>query len=227
MNWPFKIPHKLRIAVALASIMVIIVLNNVLMRQHINTIDQSFTSIYKDRLMPATDLFYVMEHLYKERMLLEKYLSSGGSKDELMTRLASHNASVDSLITEFKKTYLVLNEASLLDELSDRRSNYKKIENKVLELHNSPAPALGMSLFESEGIVVFSSMMEDLHELTAIQSKVGKELLAESHHSVANANVLSFLEVGVAMVLGLVVHIILLTTKAMNRKSGKQRFYLN
>jgi len=227
MNWPFKVPHKLRIGVALAGIMVIVVISNVLVRRNINTIDQSFTSIYKDRLMPAADLFYVMEHLYKKRMLLEKYLWSGGSKDELMTKLATHNHSVDSLITEFKKTYLVLNEASLLDEFNDRRNNYKKIENEVLELHHSAEPSLGMSLFENEGIVVFSSMVEDLHELTAIQSKVGKQLLAESHHSVANANVLSFLEVGVAVVLGLVVHIILLTTKAMNRTTGRQKFYLN
>lgn len=227
MQWIYGIPHKARIAVVLAVIMMIVTLSNVLVRRDIDNIDRSFTSIYNDRLMPATAFFYITESLYNRRLALEKSVfAQGQDEDELKEILSTHDAKIDSLIREFEKTYLVRNEASLLRGFKKQKAAYNEIEARVIALSYSSDQQGAIDLFENEGINCFSAMLKDLHHLIVIQAAVGKELLADSHHTVASANMISFLEAGVAIVLGLLVYIILLTSKAIHRHDNSP-FHLN
>lgn len=227
MKWPFYIPQKMKIASVLAIIMGIVVTSNVLVRRNIDSIDRSFTSIYEDRLMAATEFFYITESLYQKRLTLEKSLwVNSGSRSELEAALTAQDKVIDSLIIEFQKTYLVLNEASLLEQFKASRQEYDAMEDRVIDLYFSSDARTAVNLFENEGVVSFSAMVKELHQLTEIQSKVGRELLNDSHHTVASAHMLSFLEVGIALVLGLLVHIVLLTSRAIQRKNN-QNFFLN
>lgn len=207
--------------------MMIVTLSNVLVRRDIDNIDKSFTSIYNDRLMPATAFFYVTESLYNRRLALEKsVLVQRQDEQALKEVLLAHDAKIDSLIKEFEKTYLVMNEANLLKRFKKQMEAYKVIEARVIARYYASDQQGAIDLFENEGIDIFSDMLLDLHKLIVIQATVGKELLADSHHTVASANMISFLEAGVAIVLGLLVYIILLTSKAIHRADGSP-YHLN
>lgn len=227
MKWPFYVPQKMRIAVILAGIMAVVIISNILVRRSIGDIDRSFTSIYNDRLMPATEIFYITENLYNERIVLEKHLWLG-QHDDLHpgTDIIRYNVSIDSILVEFEKTYIVPNEALCLKKFKKSREEYKTIEQQVISLSHAGRSKQAIELFENEGVAAMTQTIKNLHELIDIQSQIGGELLNDSHHIVASANMLSFLEAGVAIVLGLIVHILILSSKAFHKKA-KQPFHLN
>lgn len=227
MKWPFQIPQKMRVAVILASILAVVITTNFLVRRNIGDIDRSFTSIYQDRLMPATEIFYITELLYNERLLLEKYLWMGDRDGRgLRDKISLHHQDIDSILTEFEKTYIVPNEELCLKKFKKSRAEYKTTEGQVIALSEAGRSREAINLFENEGVAAMSATIRNLHELIDIQSNIGKELLNDSHHIVAHANMLSLLEAGVAIVLGLLVHIIIITSKILNRKP-RSSYHLN
>lgn len=205
----------------------IVVFTNILVRRNIDDIDKSFTSIYNDRLLPAAEIFYITELLYNERLVLEKYLLAGDNNgNELKRSIAKYSYSIDSILVELEKTYIVPNEALCLKEFKKRRAEYRSIEQNVIALSEQGSGAQAIRVFENEGVAAITGTIKHLHDLVGIQSTIGRELLDDSHHIVASANMLSFLEVGIAIVLGLLVHVIILTSRVFNKKSG-QPFHLN
>lgn len=227
MRWAFKIGNQMRVSVILAIIVALLVISNLVMQRDIDSMDRSFTSIYNDRLMPATEFFYITETLYQKRLLLEKnVLAPSIEKEDLIKKLDAYDSRIDSLVTEIEKTYFVLDEASLLSEFKERMEAYDQLENKVINLAYANDSRQALAMLENEGGDRFNAMLSDLHQLTEIQSNNGRELLNDSHHIKASVHMLTFLEVGVAIVLSLLVHVILLTTRTVQRKSN-QPFHLN
>tara|TARA_R110000737_G_scaffold193377_1_gene214617 strand:- start:288 stop:821 length:534 start_codon:yes stop_codon:yes gene_type:complete len=177
--------------------------------------------------MPATEFFYITETLYQKRLILEKnVLAPSIEKTDLTDKLDTYDSKIDSLLTEIEKTYFVLDEASLLSEFKERREAYDQLENKVIDLSYANDSRQALAMLENEGGDRFNAMLSDLHQLTEIQSNNGRELLNDSHHIKASVHMLTFLEVGVSIVLSLLVHVILLTTRTVQRKSN-QPFHLN
>jgi hypothetical protein len=116
MKWSFVIQQKLKAAMLLGGIMVLIILATLLSRYNMQGIDRSFSSIYQDRLIPATTIIYLTENLYGKRVSLEKHLfeQDAQSAERVKVVLNHRNQSIDSLIRVFEKTYLVDQEAGAL-----------------------------------------------------------------------------------------------------------------
>src|SRR5690349_944831 len=106
MKWSFVIREKLKAAFLLGGIMVMIILGNLFSRHNMEGIDKSFSSIYQDRLIPATTIIYLTENLYTKRLSLEKFVLSKEVKspEEIRTQLQMNNNSIDSLVQIFEKT---------------------------------------------------------------------------------------------------------------------------
>ncbi len=109
MKWSFIIQQKLKASLLLGGIMVVIVLGTVLSRNNINGIDKSLSSIYEDRLIPATTIIYLTENVYNKRLSLEKYLFSEDVTEHpaILFHLIQYDKNLDSLTKAFEKTYLV------------------------------------------------------------------------------------------------------------------------
>lgn len=227
MKWVFAIQQKHKVAFLLGCILCIVILTTILERINMGDINRSFTSIYNDRLIPATEMFYLSENLYRKRLLTEKFLLSHeeSQTSELREKLNMYNQSIDSLITEYEKTYLVDNESKYLTALKDKLSSYKQVEESVMELSKNGSKEAGLDLFENQGMALFQSTIQNLHQLTQIQSTVGKELIAHSQSAIASTNILSHLQVAMAFIICLIIQVLLLTSNVL--KKQKQAFHLN
>lgn len=234
MKWSFVIQQKLKATLLLGGIMLVIVLGTMVSRRNINGIDKSFSSIYQDRLIPATTIIYLSENLYGKRLLLEKFLLTAPTdrnSEKVAASLSRHNKSIDSLIHIFEKTYLVDQEAKSLSVFKNRVDEYALLEKMMLNLYNAGHPEAGMEIFEGAAERTFKSTISNLNDLTLIQSVVGKELIKESKVDFATYAMISFLQVGLAVIIGLIILVFIQNSRIVNMpkvmKDEGKHFHLN
>ncbi|MPR35044.1 MCP four helix bundle domain-containing protein [Salmonirosea aquatica] len=227
MKWTFVIQQKMKAALLLGCIMVLVLVSVLLSRSNIEGIDKSFSSLYADRLIPTTDIVYLTESLYQKRLLMEKQFMAReeNSWENVSSQLHAHNQRIDSLVGEFKKTYLVKNELVSLRAFQSRHSEYARMEQKIVSLGKAGNPSAGLALHANQGNVLFQKTMTRLRELTQIQSSVGKELLRKSHRDVLQFVFLSTIQIVMVIVIGLMVLGLIRSSKMIHSKS--EPFHLN
>ncbi len=228
MKWSFVIQQKLKAAFLLSGIMVFIMLNSFISQSSMDSIDQSFSSIYEDRLIPAIDIVYLSEHLYSKRLLLEKALSNKNTEElpHIAIQLNAHSKKMDSLITAFEQTSLVEEEVKSLGAFKKNIQAYAALEKTIIQLGVNSSDEASRDLFYTQGSLIFEKSIKQLGELTKIQSVVGKELMKNSHTEAYYFNLLSTLQIASAIVVGILILGLIYSSKIIN-KDSKTPFHLN
>jgi hypothetical protein len=223
----YNIKHHLKIALGLTVVLICIILTSLVEKENLNTLDQSFSSIYADRLIPATDIFFISDYLYEKRLKVQSLLLSAENEADAsdVQSLKAQNKAVDSLLAKYRETYLVENESTCLADLTQKWEAYKAHEENVLDLAMNSHKAEAYALFRTKGNDIFKVIMTDLRQLTKIQSKVGTDLMQTSKSSIASTHLMFVLQVGVVIIVALIVNAILLTSKVIKR--ADQNFHLN
>jgi hypothetical protein len=233
MKWSFVIQQKLKAALLLAGVMLLIVIGNLVSRNHVQGIDRSFSSIYQDRLVPATTITYLAENLYGKRLSMEKFLLSteAQSYDRMQLQLAKHNEKIDSLVGVFEKTYLVDVEAKSLSSFKNGVKKYVVLEKQILQMYQNGNQEQGKNLFEGPASSTFQDTISMLNELTTIQSDVGKQLMKESKSEMAGFSLISVLQISLVVVIGLMVLSLIQSSKIVSQpkisEDKGQQFHLN
>lgn len=228
MKWTFYIRQKLKVALLLLGIMMLIMLTILISRKNINHISESFDSMYKDRLIPATDIFYLAENLYSKRILLENYLNSEINKNthQLRESLTHHDGIMDSIIVEFDKTYLVDEESHFLTDFKEKSKQYASIENEIIELSQRESKDSALQQFNANGEAVFQCTIDNLVKLTQIQSTVGKTLTDTSQSEASDINTLYTVQMILVFVIGAMVQALIFASKSL-RAGKEQKYRLN
>ena len=227
MKWSFVIQQKIKAALLLTGIMVLIILSTFLSRSNINDIDKSFSSIYQDRLIPAVDMVYLIENLYTKRLLVEKHLiaTTTSTPVEIKAQLKTQNQSIDSLIRNYEKTFLIAEEAKSLHAFKNRVTEYALLENRILRLSQSGNKEAGSELFNGKGSQTFQRAIACLNELTQIQYTEGQSLVKESKTESSQFNLISSLQIAVAIIIGLLILGLIHNSKITQQE--QQPFHLN
>ena len=71
MKFAHSIKQKTKVALLLFCIMICLILVRILEDKSIKQMSESFASLYNDRLIPATDLFFIAEKLNLKKDLIE------------------------------------------------------------------------------------------------------------------------------------------------------------
>jgi hypothetical protein len=228
MKFAYSIKQKTKIAILLFLIMACTILIRLLEDRSIKNMEKAFSSLYNDRLVPATDIFYISEKLYAKRFLLETFVYSDQNKlsaQQLNDKLKAYDKSIYTLLVKYEKTFLVNNEKNHLTELK-----VKLIENKVLEknillnANNLDKTAL-RKLYDSNAEQSFLDISNTLSQLTKVQTVVGEQLKDESQKIVRGTNLYSTLQLLIAIVIGALIVSILAASNVVNIRNDK--FNLN
>lgn len=227
MKWAFGIQQKIKLALLLACMMLVILVVNFVERRNVLNLHTSFISIYKDRLIPSGDISTINGNLYKKRILLERNLTIPEMDvDDLKARIESINQKNDSLISAFRTTYLVHSELDLLDSLLANLTAYNNQEKTILKLMDNGSDTAATLLYKTESIRVFETITQQLAKLIGIQTIVGKELLADSEKIASRSKLLSTFQISTVIVLGLLIQILVMASRAIDVKKPKD-FHLN
>lgn len=224
----YQIHHKAKPALLLMLVVGIILGSSFLEKRLFTDMNTSVSSIYKDRLIPATELFHINDLMYSKRLILEKYLGqpAAGNTKQVAQELAAHNAQINAIIKQFETTYLVDEESRSFGEFKVKMQRYNALEKKLLAASGNTT-ALAASKPEKEIAGVFKDIHQELVLLSNIQTKIGHELLNGSEAIKGSANLLSNLQIALILIITLVVHQALLTDTHPLIPKNLKNFRLN
>ncbi|MGV3547748.1 MAG: MCP four helix bundle domain-containing protein [Pedobacter sp.] len=227
MKFAYSLKQKTKIALLLFLIMACTILIRVLEDRSIKNMEKAFTSLYNDRLIPATDIFYISEKLYAKRFLLEIFVYSDENKlsiAQLNSKLKTYDKEIDTLLAKYEKTYLVTKEKNHLTELKVKLLENKVLEKNILLNANSLDKASLRKLYDN-GEKSFLDMSALLTQLTKIQTVVGEQLKEDSQKIVRGTSLYSTLQLLIAIIIGGLIVSILAASNVMNIQNDK--FNLN
>lgn len=229
MKVAYSLKQKMKIATFLFAIMACMILIRFLEDKSVKSMNESFVSMYNDRLVPATDLFYIAENIFAKKLTLDSFLYSGNpdKKDVnlLKSQFQKFNTTIDSLMKKYEKTFLVKQEKEELKELKIRLIGSIAAEQHVISLTDSHSILDGRKLYETVGRATSRRTLQQLTELMTIQTQVGQELIQSSESMVSRSKLYSTLQIALAVLIGILVVGIISASNVVQVKSDK--FNLN
>lgn len=223
MRFAHTIKQKTKIAFFLFGVMVCIILIRVLEDKSIKEMNKAFVSMYNDRLIPATDLFYLAENLYAKRYLMETILEKKDANAQIshIKQLGVHDQNISELLLKYEKTFLTPLEKKHFDELKARLKANTSIEREILK----DTTAGPKEDFMTQTAASFDSIAHKLTELTQIQRTVGEELIKDSNYIASDSKFYSNLQFALAIVIGILIVAIISTSNV--GKIANEKFNLN
>ena len=184
MKWAYFVKDKMKAVAVLLLIIVLILVNNIANRKTFSRLNESITSIYKDRLMPATYLFQLKDHLYQKKLLL----TSGNT--ERHTMVANHNSAIASIIKTYETTYLTHAEKEHWAGLKKEMEQYDAL---------ALLPVINHTAVNER----FDNVLKRLNALSEIQASEGNHIFSISKVDISGTVIMSHLEIALLLILGI------------------------
>ena len=192
---------KLKSIVALVVVFLLVLATNLMDKQHFEVVERALTTVYEDRLLVKDYLFKISRQLQKKQEALHL-----AEFTEIQQTTNQSNTAIDSLIGKFALTAMVAHEQSYFERL--------KRELAVLEKYESELPMSDNQGVSSEYIRQLDEQHLEVNEildvLFEIQIKEGKRQIDYSNQAIDRSNLMTKLEIGALIAIGLVIQIILL-----------------
>ncbi|RYD79835.1 MAG: hypothetical protein EOP55_03795 [Sphingobacteriales bacterium] len=221
MKFAFSLKNKLKVAFLLFCIMCCTLLIRFLEDKSVAKINESFISMYNDRLVPATDLFFIAENLYQKNAIMQDAFSAAVHPSNSVSKINKHNQKIDSVINKYELTLLVKQEKAFLKDLKVALNTQQLLESKILALEVDKAE----EIYKSIGRNASSRTLQKLSALIKIQSKVGDELIKDSKIFVSGTKVYSTFQGILAVIIGIMIVSIISASNMVKIQNDK--FNLN
>lgn len=175
MKKTVQLGYKYRIGLMLATLIAVLVLNSVSVKQDFEDVQTSVTSIYKDRLLASTYIFDLTDQLYQKRMLAENQGTAAQS--------SAADANINALIAKYETTFLTEDERKHWSSFKVHLSNY-----------NRPVG--------HEKSSEFTQTLLSLKQLSALQAGEGTSLYKNASRIVSASSLHTYLETCIALLIG-------------------------
>jgi len=227
MRFAYSIKQKVKIAVLLFFIMTCSILIRILEDKSVKNMNESFISLYNDRLVPAMDLYHIVENLYARRNIIESVLYTNAQPDQLDLRgnLSKYNRNIDSLVNKYEKTYLVQQEKVQLLDLKKNLKDILMMEQKLVNYTYNNQSQVALTNYERRGKAMFSNATNYLTKLIDTQKQVGNEIITDTERIVSGSKIYSNLQLALAILIGILIVGILFTSNVVNIRN--ENFNLN
>jgi len=214
MKWTFLIVQKLKVALAFGMVFLLVFAAIAINRKHVSTLQETFSSVYEDRLVVEGYIYKLVEIIYSKKELLENY-----SYDQFLNVAMQHrffNDSIQHLLNEYSKTQFTDDETVYFKKLNDEFENMKMSETKYFSAVN-PVDSSSVHLIENYNILT-----KYLDQLSDIQMLEGKHLLEKSLEIAASSKITYRFEIALLLVIGLIIQGLLFASKSITPKFSQK-----
>jgi hypothetical protein len=203
MNPLSRIPHKAKPATLFLIMLLVVLGSSVWEKRLIHAMNSSASSLYEDRLLPATGLFQLNDLMYAKQQLLESYLArpSADLQHHVQVQLSGRNVEIDSIISRYEATYLVAEENRVFMDLKAQLRKYNALESQQLAV-TGPIEPVQTQLIGQQ----LERVHADLSRLNQIQQQVGQELSQSSNQLEVDADMVRDLKVVLLVVFTLIIY---------------------
>ncbi|MFC6225273.1 MCP four helix bundle domain-containing protein [Hymenobacter artigasi] len=223
MNMLSRIHDKARPIGLFLLVMLVILGSSMVERRLMNNVTTSLSSLYQDRLLPATGLFELNNLLYTKQQLLTTYEAAPAmERRRTLKLLAGYNQQLAAIIKQHQATYLVRQEKEVLQAFQVRLNRYNALEAQLLA---TDAPPTAGQVAEAARQI--QQLHAGLSQLNQIQQRVGQQLSQSSQVTEGNSQLLSNVTIAMLLVFTLAIQHALLSSRHPLVPKNLQNFRLN
>ena len=206
--------EKRKIVIALLFILALALINNFISRRQYDDLTSNISSIYKDRLIPASYIFSMSDLLYRKNIVLQATMPM----DSLIVQLSRYNGEMAKIIEAYETTYLTREEQLQWKNFRQYLQQYNEVEAGVL----SPGVHAGMEHLQPG----FDKVLQSLKQLNETQTSEGMRLQNDSKAIISSTVTQAYLEVSLLFILG-IIGMMLLTTSEKTVYPAPHRYLYN
>ncbi|AHM58918.1 hypothetical protein D770_03255 [Flammeovirgaceae bacterium 311] len=167
----------LMISLVLLNIIVVVTTFN------LKKLSESVASIMNDRLIPSTEIALIQGYCYQNRLDLEDLIFNK-SPDRLRLHIQENNKKIDSTVVAYRHSYFTEEEMGHVTQFSKALREYRQHEEQIQQLLNHDQIEEAKDLFYGNSQQAFVSMIQELHQLSDLQIRVGRTLQAQTDHNI-------------------------------------------
>ena len=193
MRWNFG---KWQVTKAFLSLFVVFLLvfaTHKLDKSHFSIVQESFTSVYKDRLLAK-------DHIYKISRLLD--LEKVSLYDPELRSRYSIRDSINTLVAEYANTRLTYNEEQKFKQLQIELDELYLTKVQENDRAETGAPA------DSRVMDKIIDVLDQLDGLAEIQMREAKREMEKSNRIIETSNMISGFEIGAFALIGVIVFLL-------------------
>jgi hypothetical protein len=193
MTTKVSLNNRIKIGFAFAIVFLLVIATNRLDKKRFNTINETLTSVYEDRLV-AKGYLYELNNIFQEQ---EELLIL--SNETLMSK--SYHSEVEELITSYKSTKLTNEEKSSFTNFQIHFRELKKLEQSLSELNTDE--------MKPKVIAQINRIENDLDILAEIQLSEAESLTKFAKNSLETSSFVSRIEIAIIILIGIIVQFII------------------
>lgn len=148
----------------------------------LNTVNQNFASMYKDRLLPTLQMFKLSQHIIQMRgyTLSHTRTANAAEMSELDRKIDEKDVDIDKVAAEYAATYLVEEEKKELAAFQTNLAAYRTARNQMRSLSRAQKKREADSVFMGPATVAALATVSSLEHIALIQENVGKDMYESS-----------------------------------------------
>ncbi|MBE7639942.1 hypothetical protein GUB10_06325 [Salegentibacter sp. BLCTC] len=224
--YSIKPKKRKRLILILSIFFALLLITEFIEKQSLKSIDQDFSSLYQDRLLPASQMYELSRILHEKRMFFENIEDGGDFVAKLnLEEIEAYNARINQLLEEYGNTYLVDREAIYFEEFNKHYQEYLILENTILKNLQENDYNTARYLIKKNTNEYFKILDLDLHNMARIQPEVGEELLAHYKSNSGMHTLLNYFKIALTILIGIFILRLLGLEELLRRP--KQKFELN
>ena len=190
-NTKKNLAQKFNLAFALLTIFILVLATNLIDKRHFNTAQEVITTVYEDRIVAQHYIYQMNSVIHEKKVNFLINNTNGFVKKDVLLK---------GLIDKFGLTQLTVEEKRRFESL---RKHISLLERKTNEKINFTFSE------KSTVLSILDDIEVDLNQLANIQVSEGKRRISIAQKSLDTTNLLSNIELGFLIVLGIAIQFVL------------------
>jgi hypothetical protein len=215
MKWFYHIAEKIKLALALVIVFVLVIMTNMINKSHFSELQESFTSIYEDRLLVENYIYKISGFLENKKVLLD---SSQVNRVGIYRINGAVNDSIRQLIVDYEKTKFTEAESMYFSRFKEAYNDLRQLEERYLA---------GTAYLKDPSELILDKyrlLSLNLDKLSEIQLSESRRMLENSMRIIDSSNMASRFEMAVLIVIGLIVQGLIFASRSLKpRVTQKSR----
>jgi methyl-accepting chemotaxis protein len=206
-QWFYNLGIRTKLRIGFGILFVLALVIGIAGYKAMNIILPNFDSMYKDRLVPAIQMYRIDKDLTEMRSLSLSHIKLAGLGDmqQIEDKIKALDAGIEREITAYAATYLVAEEQAALPKLRQHLKEFRTVFQQKMEYSRQMQTLQAEQVHINEENQALERVLADVTTIINIQDKVGKELYEASLKTANRLQITLWIAIGGGMVLGYIV----------------------
>ncbi|MCH7411125.1 MCP four helix bundle domain-containing protein [Belliella sp. DSM 111904] len=204
-----SLSNKLKAAVVLTFLLLLIFGKNILDRKNFTELEESFVSVYEDRLVVESYIFSISESLFRIKLLVN-HCWDEGDYSHVLEDIEAYEDNILEIVSTFEST-------KLTDAENEFLTDFRKIIENNLRIGDYELLYSEEEGINEEQVHVYNGYIEralsDLEKLSQIQIEEGKRMAENSEKVVNRSRIWSQFEIAALVILVLIIYILIYASR--------------